>query len=93
MMPIGLTIYLADKIEDQEETKQPYLSSEGFRFFNRSNQEPGYDNIQELDIVQGYQAFKKLENDISSGKHHFIVDFDMHFEDISLDFTNQDLNN
>ena len=37
--------------------------------------------------------FVSIENDIKNNKHNFIVDFDMHFEDISLDFTNDYLNN
>jgi len=50
--------------------------------------ESNFQRDSELTKEKGLEAFEKMAEDIKNNKHRLIVDFDMHFEDISLDFTN-----
>ncbi|EAR92951.1 Mov34/MPN/pad-1 family protein (macronuclear) [Tetrahymena thermophila SB210] len=89
--PIALRIYDEDKQDQQEEIQEyHYLTCEGYKFDlkDSKNIDANYEKIQELNPQNGFAKFEIIKNDISQNKHRFIVDFDAHFEDISLDFTN-----
>jgi len=67
-----------------------FISEKGFKFSlkDAKSLESNFQKDSELTKEKGLEAFEKMAEDIRKNKHRFIVDFDMHFEDISLDFTN-----